>query len=65
MVDRGPASNEEPVDAEGNHPMKSLYGWLVQPGQGFTVSLQNFDTTHQATIEEAVWLGFYGYTIIT
>lgn len=42
-----------------------VYGWLVQPGQGFTLSLLNYDTTHQATIEEAVWLAFYGYVIIT
>lgn len=46
-------------------PDGGLYGWLVQPGQGFTVSMLNFETVHQATIEEAVWLGFYGYIVIT
>lgn len=40
-------------------------GWLVQPGQGFTVSMLNLDPARQAAVEEAVWLGFYGYTVIT
>lgn len=40
-------------------------GWLVQPGQGFKVRLQNFDTTRQETVAESVWVGFVGYVVIT